>query len=94
MNLIKLEIDGKRVIADSRQTILEVARLAGELANDTKRAYYGAVAEDQLARLAEEDLPPGAREAVALHAAAHDGGDGPCRLCAINNEHNRNLKQF
>ena len=29
MNLIKLEIDGKRVIADSRQTILEVARENG-----------------------------------------------------------------
>ena len=29
MNLIKLEIDGKRVIADNRQTILEVARENG-----------------------------------------------------------------
>ncbi len=29
MNLVKLEIDGKRIIADSRQTILEVARQNG-----------------------------------------------------------------
>ncbi|MBK7701808.1 MAG: (2Fe-2S)-binding protein [bacterium] len=29
MDLVKLEIDGKRVIADNRQTILEVARQHG-----------------------------------------------------------------
>ena len=58
-NIVDLwQLPVKRRIAEREleRTILHVARLAGELANDAKRAYYGAVAQDHLARLAEENV--------------------------------------
>lgn len=58
-NIVDLwQLPVKRRIAEREleRTILQIARLAGELTNDTKRSYYGAVAQDHLARLAEENL--------------------------------------
>lgn len=78
-NIVDLwQLPVKRRIADREleRTILQIARLAGELTNDTKRAYYGAVAQDHLARLAEENLTVLSKSFDAIRAQREAGAAG------------------
>ncbi len=75
-NIVDLwQLPVKRRIAEREleRTILEVARQAGELANDTKRAYYHAVAQDQLARLATENVTVLSKSYEAIRAQREAG---------------------
>lgn len=75
-NIVDLwQIPIRRRVAELEleRTILQIARTAGELANSTKRAYYNAVASEQLAGLAQENLEIFTKSYNAIRARREAG---------------------
>lgn len=58
-------------------TILRIARAAGELVNNTRRAYYHTLASAQLARLAQENLDVFTKSHDAIRARREAGAVAP-----------------
>lgn len=73
VDLWQIPIKRRAAEREVEATILRIARTAGELTNDVKRAYYNAVAAEQLARLATENVEVFARSHNAIRARREAG---------------------